>query len=65
MTDKMEHRNKLKIADISEEVWAIDSQYDPIASDSLDEAKIIRSNNRAVRKREVKAKHDRETGSKL
>ena len=57
--DKIKHRNKLiKIADTSEGGWDTAKQYDsnPIASDSDDEAKIIRADNRAVRKKQAKAK---------
>ncbi|VDI21106.1 Hypothetical predicted protein [Mytilus galloprovincialis] len=63
----MKHRNKLiKTADTSEEGCNTARQYDAnhIASDSEDEAKIIRPDNRAVRKKTVNAKQDRETGSK-
>ena len=64
--DKIKHRNKLiKIADTSEGGWDTARQYDanPIASDSEDEAKIIRADNRAVRKKKAKAK-DKGTGAK-
>ncbi|CAG2243181.1 unnamed protein product [Mytilus edulis] len=65
--DKIKHRNKLiKIADTSEGGWDTARQYDanPIASDSEDEAKIIRADNRAVRKKKGKSKQVRGNGSK-
>ena len=65
--DKIKHRNKLiKIADTSEGGWDTARQYDanPTASDSEDEAKIIRADNRAVRKKKGKSKQVRGTVSK-
>jgi len=57
--DKIKHRNKLiKIADTSEGGWDTAKQYDanPIASDTDDESRIIRADNRAVRKKKAKSK---------
>ena len=65
--DKIKHRNKLiKIADTSEGGWDTAKQYDanPIASDSDDESKIIRADNRAVRRKKAKSKQG-DKGSKF
>ncbi|CAC5388199.1 unnamed protein product [Mytilus coruscus] len=62
-----------KIGELREELQDVNQlmksqvkQYDAnrIASDSEDEAKIMRADNRAVHKKKVKAKQDRGTGSK-
>ena len=57
--DRIKHRNKLiKIADTSEGGWDTARQYEanPIASDSEDESKILRAENRAIRKKKNKTK---------
>lgn len=57
--ERLKHRNKLiKIADTSDGGWDTARQYEanPIASDSDDESKIIRAENRAIRKKKSKNK---------
>lgn len=56
--EKIKQRNKLiKLADSSECGWDTVAQYEsnPIASDSEDESKIIKAENRALRKRKQKS----------
>ncbi|CAG2192760.1 unnamed protein product [Mytilus edulis] len=58
-TERLKQRNKvIKIADTSDGRWDTDRQYEanPIASDSEDESKIIRAENRATRKKKAKGK---------
>ena len=57
--ERLKHRNKLiKIADTSDGRWDTAHQYqvNPIASNSDDESKIIRAENRAIRKKKFKNK---------
>jgi hypothetical protein len=57
--ERLKHRNKLiKIADTSDGGWDTARQYEanPIASDPNDESKIIRAENRAIRKKKSKNK---------
>ena len=57
--ERLKHRNKLiKIADTSNGGWNTARQYEanPIASDPNDESKIIRAENRAIRKKKSKNK---------
>jgi len=54
--DSLEHRSKLiKISDSSDGSWDAARQYvaNPIASDSSDEFKIIRAENREIHKAKV------------
>ena len=56
--EKLKQRNKhIKIADNSEAGWETVRQYqvNPVASDSDDESRITRAENRAIRKRKNKA----------
>ncbi|CAG2185378.1 unnamed protein product [Mytilus edulis] len=56
--DKLKKRNKLiKIADSSEGGWDTVRQYEtnPVASDTEDENKITKAENRAIKKRKFKA----------
>ena len=59
LVEKVKRRNKLiKIADTSEEGWETVLQYEssPVASDSDDESKINKAENRALRRRIFKGK---------